>query len=75
MGCVNSVPPANRRIARDGHEFWHPTGLIVTTSSFSPAAREVCTARGYDVAEADRGTLRTWLEAMRTPGAGVFLGE
>jgi len=51
------------------------SGLIVTTSSFSPAAREVRTARGYHVAEADRETLRTWISAMRTPGAGVFLGE
>lgn len=51
------------------------SGLIVTTSSFSPSAREVRTARGYPVAEADRNTLRTWVRAMRTPGAGVFLGE
>jgi restriction system protein len=50
-------------------------GLIVTTSSFSPSANEVRTARGYAIAEADRGTLRTWIDAMRTPGAGVFLGE
>ena len=50
-------------------------GLVVTTSSFSPSAREVRTARGYPVAEADRDTLRTWVQAMRTPGAGVFLGE
>jgi restriction system protein len=51
------------------------SGLIVTTSSLSPAAREVRTARGYPVAEADRETLHTWVNAMRTPGAGVFLGE
>jgi restriction system protein len=50
-------------------------GLVVTTSSFSPSARKVRTARGYPVGEADRGTLRTWIAAMQTPGAGVFLGE
>jgi Restriction endonuclease/Pycsar effector protein len=51
------------------------SGLIVTTSSFSPSARKVRTARGYEVTEADRTTLQTWINAMRTPGAGVFLGE
>lgn len=51
------------------------SGLIVTTSSFSPSAREVRTARGYSVGEADRDTLRRWIEAMRTPGTGVILGE
>jgi restriction system protein len=51
------------------------SGLIVTTSSLSPSAREVRTARGYSVREANRETLRSWIDAMRTPGAGVFLGE
>jgi restriction system protein len=51
------------------------SGLVVTTSSLSPGAREVRTARGYPVLEADRETLRTWVTAMRSPGAGVFLGE
>jgi restriction system protein len=51
------------------------SGLIVTTSSFAPGARELRTARGYAVGEADRDALRQWVSAMRTPGAGVFLGE
>jgi transposase len=25
VGCVNSGPPANRHVALDGREFWHPT--------------------------------------------------
>ncbi len=25
VGCVNSVPPANRHVASDRPEFWHPT--------------------------------------------------
>jgi hypothetical protein len=37
--------------------------LIVTTSSLSPGARDVRTARGYPVNAADRETLRTWVTA------------
>jgi restriction system protein len=51
------------------------SGLIVTTSSFAPGARELRTARGDAVGEADRNTLGHWVAAMRTPGAGVFLGQ
>lgn len=51
------------------------SGLVVTTSALSPGAQEVRTARGYDIGEADRDTLRQWVEEMRTPGTGVFLGE
>lgn len=50
------------------------SGLVVTTSALSPGAQEVRTARGYAIDEADRETLRTWIETMRTPGTGVFLG-
>jgi hypothetical protein len=25
VGCQKSVPPANRHLARGGHEFWYPT--------------------------------------------------
>jgi restriction system protein len=52
-----------------------PSGLIVTTSSFSPSAAAIRTARQYAVEEADRMSLRRWVEAMRTPGTGFFLGE
>jgi len=51
------------------------SGLVVTTSALSPGARAVRTGRGYPIGEADRDVLRQWVEAMRTPGAGVFLGE
>lgn len=51
------------------------SGLIVTTSSFSPGARQTRDARSYPIAEADRDKLRSWVLAMRTPGNGVFLGE
>ncbi len=51
------------------------SGLIVTSSSFSPGARKVCTARSYPVHEANRTTLRKWILSMRQPRSGVFLGE
>lgn len=49
------------------------SGLVVTTSRLSPGARKVCTARGYPIREADRATLRQWLEVLRKPGTGSFL--
>ncbi len=51
------------------------SGLIVTSSSFSPGAKVLRNARGYPIVEADRDALRRWLGSMRTPGLGVFLGE
>ncbi len=51
------------------------SGLIVTTSTLSPDARRTCTARGYPIGHASRLTLRRWIDAMRTPGTGVFLGR
>jgi restriction system protein len=51
------------------------SGLIVTTSTLSPSARAVRTARSYAIDEAGRETLRTWVEEMRTPGTGMFLAE
>jgi restriction system protein len=51
------------------------SGLIVTTTALSPGAKKVCTARAYRIREADRGTLREWIEAMKTPDRGIFLGE
>jgi len=50
-------------------------GLIVTSSALAPGARKVCLARSYPILEANRDTLKSWVEAMRTPYAGVFLGE
>ncbi|MEU7942239.1 restriction endonuclease [Microbispora bryophytorum] len=50
-------------------------GLVVTTSSWSPGAREVVASRCYPIAEANRETVTAWLERMRTPGAGAWLVE
>jgi restriction system protein len=51
------------------------SGLIVTSSALAPGAKKVCQARSYPILEANRDTLKTWVEEMRTPYAGVFLGE
>jgi|ERR1044071_2411969 restriction system protein len=51
------------------------SGLIVTTSSLSLGAKKICTARNYPVDEADRNTLATWINRMRTPHTGVIFGE
>ncbi|KAF0247028.1 MAG: Restriction [Planctomycetota bacterium] len=50
------------------------SGLVVTTSALAPGAMKTCTARGYNIDQANRTTLRTWISAMRTPFTGVFLG-
>ncbi len=50
------------------------SGLIVTTSSLSPGAKEVATARSYNVEAADRAKVAQWIEELRTPYTGVFLG-
>lgn len=47
------------------------SGLIVTTSQFSPGAKMTCQARSYPVEEANRGHIRAWVEQMRKPGMGV----
>jgi restriction system protein len=51
------------------------SGLVVTTTALSPGVRDVRTARGYAIEEADRATLRHWIDEMRTPGTGIFLGQ
>lgn len=51
------------------------SGLIVTTSSFSNGARQVCVARNYPIQEANRETVEKRIRRMRTPNAGVFMGE
>lgn len=50
-------------------------GIIVTTSSFSPGAREVCKVRKYPVREANRKVVIQWLNELRKIGKGVFMGE
>lgn len=51
------------------------SGLIVTTSALAPGAREVVTARNYQIDEANRRTLREWVAAMRSPGSGIIMAE
>lgn len=51
------------------------SGLIVTTSALSPGAEKVCTARSYPIEQANRKTLVTWVQAMRSPGSGIIFGE
>ena len=51
------------------------SGLIVTSSSLSKPALNLCKARSYPITQADRKTLRKWIKAMRDPGTGVFLGK
>ncbi|MDN4617698.1 restriction endonuclease [Paenibacillus sp. PsM32] len=47
-------------------------GLIVTSSSFSPGSKTVCLTREYPVSEANRETLRSWVEVMRKPNTGIW---
>lgn len=51
------------------------SGLIVTTSTLSKGSKEDCVARGYNIHQADKDIIRKWLENMRTPGSGVFMGK
>jgi restriction system protein len=51
------------------------SGLIVTTASLSPGAQQDCTSRGYNIRQADKAVISKWLESMRTPGSGVFMGS
>jgi restriction system protein len=51
------------------------SGLIVTTTGLSPGAKKICTARAYPISGIDRGALIKWINLMRTPGNGVFMGE
>jgi restriction system protein len=51
------------------------SGVIVTTSSISPGAAAVRTARGYPVEEVDRERVRDFVDALKTPGTGIYLAE
>jgi restriction system protein len=50
------------------------SGLIVTSTAISPGAKKTCVARAYPVAAVERDALRKWIQAMRTPFSGVFMG-
>lgn len=51
------------------------SGLIVTTSSIAPSAQHDCIARGYNIRQADKDVIVQWLDSMKTPGTGVFMGK
>ena len=51
------------------------SGLIVTTSGISPGGLSDCQARGYKIEEANKNTIAKWLEKMKTPGSGIFMGK
>jgi restriction endonuclease len=59
----------------DIHHERAKSGLIVTSSALSKDARELCKARAYPIGEANRETLKKWVERMHSPGTGVFLGK
>lgn len=50
------------------------SGLIVTSSSLLPGADAVRRARSYPIDVADRSTVRSWIEQLKSPGKGIFLG-
>jgi restriction system protein len=50
------------------------SGLIVTSTEISPGAKQTSLARGYPVQAAEREALRSWIDAMRTPFSGIFMG-
>jgi restriction system protein len=70
-----SAPQAKLTLADVRIQDFRGSGLIVTTSSFSKGAREVCLARNYPIREANRETVAKWVKGLRTPNTGVFLGE
>jgi restriction system protein len=51
------------------------SGLIVTTSRLSPGAEKTRVARQYPIGVADGTCVLRWLEAMKSPKAGMFLAE
>lgn len=48
------------------------SGLIVTTSALSDGAKSTCSARGYNIEQADKQTISKWLNAMRSPWTGII---
>ena len=49
------------------------SGLIVTTTALAPSAHNVRKARNYKIDAVERGTLKEWIEQLRSPGSGTFL--
>ncbi|MBD0689343.1 hypothetical protein BG452_06015 [Streptomyces sp. CBMA123] len=46
-------------------------GLLVATTDWSPGARTVARTRDYPVEEVNSDAVRSWVEAMKTAGAGT----
>lgn len=49
------------------------SGMIVTTSALAPGAAKLLKARGYPIADADRGKVLKWIKAMRSRRSGASL--
>ena len=47
------------------------SGLVVTTSDISPGAAADINARAYPITAANRAQVRSWINAMRKPYAGI----
>lgn len=47
-------------------------GLLITTSEFSPGARQTVSVRGYPVEEVNGKMISEWLRLLRTPGTGII---
>ena len=59
----------------DIQEYDAESGLIVTTSSLSPGTEKVCTARNYPIPQANRETLKQWVNVLKAPYKCVFMAE
>ncbi|MGA9912573.1 MAG: restriction endonuclease [Paraburkholderia sp.] len=47
-------------------------GVLVTTSSLSPGAKNTIDVRGYPIEEVNGAKVFDWLSALRTPGTGII---
>ena len=48
------------------------TGLLITTSEFSPGAKKTISARNYPLKEVNGEMISKWLKALRIPGTGII---
>jgi hypothetical protein len=74
-GYKSGLALTSLRISTDVIAEGAASGLIITTSALSPGTHAVRKARAYPVQAAERPTLKKWIQQMRTPRAGVFMGE
>lgn len=46
-------------------------GLLVTSSEFSPGARQTVEVRGYPISEINGDKVKEWIVSLRVPGVGI----